>query len=437
MVTDPAVTAGAATDWTGRFVGETPALVRPGTADEAAALVAVCREHDVALVPQGGNTGLVGGGVPLAGEVLVNLGRLDAIGPVDLLSRQLTAGAGASLAAVQRAASDAGLRYAVDLAARDTATIGGTVATNAGGIHLVRHGGTRRQVVGVEAVLGSGDRIDWMAGLDKDNTGYHLPSLLCGSEGTLGVVTAVRLGLIERRDERVAALLAFPSVEAAVVAATDLVRRVPSVEAVELMVDAGLRLVCEAFALAPPFARPWAAYVLVEAAGVQDPTDEVAAAISSLVGVGEVAVGADSVRREALWRYRDEHTAAINTLGPPHKLDITVPPSALATFIGDLPARVRAVAPDASTWLFGHVGDGNIHVNLTGIPPEDERADEAVLRAVADLGGSISAEHGIGTAKTRWLHLTRTPGEISAMRAIKAALDPAGILNPHVLLPPP
>lgn len=437
VVTDPEATASATTDWTGRFVGATPAVVRPGSADESAAVLGICRRHQVALVPQGGNTGLVGGGVPLAGEVVVSLVRLANVDPVDSLSRQLTAGAGATLARVQDAARRAGFRYAVDLAARDSATIGGTVATNAGGLHLVRFGGTRQQVIGVQAVLGTGDRVDWMAGLVKDNTGYHLPSLLCGSEGTLGLVTAVRLRLIERRDAQVAAMLAFSSVDDAVAASSDLLLRAPSVEAAELVLDDGLRLVCDSFALPPPFDRPWPAYVLVDAAGVTDPTDELAAAIDSLSGVADVAVATDSVRRAALWRYREEHTTAINAVGPPHKLDVTVPHAALAAFVTDIPGRVAAVAPEARTWLFGHVGDGNIHVNITGLAPDDERVDEVVLGAVADLRGSISAEHGIGTAKRRWLHLTRSPGEIAAMRAIKAALDPAGICNPDALLPPP
>ena len=437
VVTDPDATAPATTDWTGRFVGSTPALVRPGSADEAAAVLDVCRRHGVALVPQGGNTGLVGGGVPLAGEVVVSLVRLASVEPVDPLSGQLTAGAGAPLAAVQQGARAAGFRYAVDLAARDTATIGGTVATNAGGLHLVRFGGTREQVVGVEAVLGTGDRIEWMAGLVKDNTGYHLPSLLCGSEGTLGIVTAVRLRVIERRDERVAALLAFATVDEAVTASAGLLRRAPSVEAAELFLDDGLRLVCDAFGLAPPFERSWSAYVLVDAAGVTDPTGELSDAIASLDGVGDVAVATDSVRHEALWRYREEHTAAINTVGAPHKLDVTVPHAALASFIDDIPARVAAVTPEARTWLFGHVGDGNIHVNITGVAPDDDRPDEVVLQVVAELGGSISAEHGIGVAKRRWLHLTRSPGEIAAMRAIKGALDPAGVCNPNALLPAP
>jgi FAD/FMN-containing dehydrogenase len=177
-------------DWTGRFTGTTPAVVRPGTVEQVAAVVRWCGGEGVALVPQGGNTGLVGGGVPLGGELVMSLRRLDGIGPVDPMAAQLTASAGATLGAVQRAAGDHRMRYAVDLGARDSATIGGTVATNAGGLHVLRHGATRAQVVGIEAVLGDGSVVSHLGGLIKDNTGYDLAGLLCGSEGTLGIVTA-------------------------------------------------------------------------------------------------------------------------------------------------------------------------------------------------------------------------------------------------------
>ena len=400
-------------------------------------MLAVCRRHGVAVVAQGGNTGLVGGSVPLGGEVVVSLRRLDTVGPVDGVARQVTAGAGATVAAVQAAAADAGLRYAVDFAARDTATIGGTVATNAGGVNLLRYGGTREQVIGVEAVLGTGAHVRQLGGLVKDNTGYHLASLLCGSEGTLGIVTAARLRLVTRHDQRVVALVAFETVADAVGAVATWRSALDSLEAAELFLDDGLALVCETFALAPPFTRPWPVYVLVEVAAHADPTDELAAAVAAVDHVGDVAVAADTTGRRALWRYREDHSLAINTLGPPHKLDVTVPLGALADFVDDVAARVAAVAPEATTWLFGHLGDGNIHVNVTGPPPDDERVDEAVLAHVAELGGSISAEHGIGTAKARWIHLTRSADELAAMAAIKHALDPDGILNPNAVLPPP
>ena len=434
-VLDPDMRAAHEVDWTGRFRGKTPVVLRPADTAQVAAIIGICRRFGIAVVPQGGNTGLVGGGVPLLGEVVVSLRRLDAIEPVDGTARQVTVGAGTTLANLREAARTAGLAYAVDLAARDTATVGGTIATNAGGINLLRHGGTREQLLGVEAVLGSGETISHLGGLAKDNTGYHLPALLCGSEGTLGIVTAARLRLISRHDHRVTALLGCADVHAGVDAVTQLRSRLDELEAAELFLDAGLRLVCEAFDLRAPFADEHAVYVLVEVAGLTDPTDALAAAVQRLDGVDDVAVARDEASRAALWRYREDHTLAINTLGPPHKLDVTVPIDRLALFIATTPRVVADLAPSARTWLFGHAGDGNIHVNITGLDPDDERADDAVLRRVAELGGSISAEHGIGTAKKHWLHLNRTPEELRAMAAIKHALDPDGILNPNTLLP--
>jgi FAD/FMN-containing dehydrogenase len=187
----------------------------------------------------------------------------------------------------------------------------------------------------------------------------------------------------------------------------------------------------------PPFATASEAYLLVEVADRSDPTDALAAVTYSLDQVVDVAVATETARRAELWRYREDHTDAINTLGPPHKLDVTLPAATLAGFTETVPTVVHAAAPGAQTWLFGHVGDGNIHVNVTGVAPDDERVDAAVLGLVADLGGSISAEHGIGTAKRAFLHLSRSPSEIDAFRAVKRALDPEGILNPHVLLPDP
>jgi FAD/FMN-containing dehydrogenase len=439
VVLDPDARAPYERDWTGRFTGSTPAVVRPGTVEEVAACVAVCADAGVALVPQGGNTGLVGGGVPLAGEIVLSTRRLDRLDPVDEVAGQLTAGAGVTVAAVQAAAAGAGWRYAVDLAARDSATVGGTVATNAGGLHVLRYGATRSQLAGIEAVLGDGSIVRHLHGLVKDNTGYDLAGLLCGSEGTLGVVTAARLRLVPRPRAVTTALVGLPDAGTAVRAVAAWRAAVPELEAAELFLAAGLDLVCAAFGLAHPFpARP-PVYVLVEAGGVDDPTERLAAALEeslAAAGMGDdaVAVATEPGTRAQLWRYREEHTTAINTVGPPHKLDVTLPPAALAAFVEDVPAVVAAVDPAARTWLFGHVGDGNVHVNVTGPAPDDDRVDGAVLEAVAARGGSISAEHGIGTAKRRWLALNRTPAELAAFAAIKRALDPAGILNPAVLV---
>ena len=423
------------TDWTGRFRGATPAVVRPASTEEVAGVLDACRTAGVAVVPQGGNTGLVGGGIPLQGEVVLSLRRLTTIAPVDVGARQITVGAGAPLGAVQLAAAVSGLRYAVDLAARESATIGGTIATNAGGVNLIRYGGTREQIVGIEAVLGTGLIISRLGGLLKDNTGYHFPSLLCGSEGTLGIVTAARLRLVTRHEQTATALVGFESVADAVAAVAGWRSMLDNLEAAETFLDSGLALVCDAFGLARPFTRPSPVYVLVEAADHADPTDALAHAVGAASGATEVAVARNEARRRTLWRYREDHTLAINTLGPPHKLDVTLPTAVLAEFMESVPRLVSETDPAARTWLFGHVGDGNIHVNITGVAADDDRVDDRVLRYVCDLGGSISAEHGIGTAKKPWLHLNRSAAELATMRAIKSALDPDSILNPNAVLP--
>jgi FAD/FMN-containing dehydrogenase len=435
VVVDPEVMTSYGIDWTGRFRGQPSAVARPGDGAEVAAIVAVCNEAGAALVPQGGNTGLVGGGVPLAGEVVLSLRRLAGVTQVDSLGGQLSVGAGTTIADVQAAAASAGWAYGVDLASRDTATIGGTVATNAGGLQVLRHGSTRAQLVGFEAVLGTGETVSHMGGLIKDNTGYDLGGLLCGSEGTLGVVTAARVRLIPQSPERVTSILAFSSTAAAVDGASILRKSLPELQSLEFFLQSGLNLVCRASGIAAPFPGEHWAYLLAEAASQHDPMAAMAAVLNSLAAVEDVAVATDPARRAQLWRYREAHTEAINTLGAPHKLDVTLPAPTLAAFIDEVPDIVRAADPGSATWLFGHVGDGNVHVNVTGLEPEDSAVDDRVMHYVAELGGSISSEHGIGTAKRPWLHLNRSEAELSAFRRLKTALDPAGILNPNVLLP--
>jgi FAD/FMN-containing dehydrogenase len=436
VVVEPEVMASYVVDWTGRFRGHARAVVRPGDGLEVAAVVALCKEAGVALVPQGGNTGLVGGSVPLAGEVVLSLRRLAGVTDVDALGGQLSVGAGTTVADVQAAAAAAGWAYGVDLGSRDSATIGGTIATNAGGLQVLRHGPTRAQLVGFEAVLGTSDAVSHMGGLIKDNTGYDLGGLLCGSEGTLGVVTAARVRLVPSNPERVTSILAFFSTAAALDAASLLRRSLPELQSLELFLQPGLDLVCRVTGTAGPFGGEHRAYLLVEAAAQHDLMPALAAVFDSIAAIEEVAVATDTARRAQLWRYREGHTEAINTLGAPHKLDVTLPAPVLAAFIDHVPDIVRDADPRATTWLFGHAGDGNVHVNVTGVHPDDLTVDDRVMHYVAELGGSISSEHGIGTAKRAWLHLNRSEAELAAFRRLKRALDPAGILNPNVLLPP-
>src|SRR5580698_459010 len=262
VVVDPEMMTSYGIDWTGRFRGHPSAVVRPGDGAEVAAVVTVCRDAGVALVPQGGNTGLVGGGVPLSGEVVLSLRRLTGIADVDPLGGQLSAASGTTVADVQRAATSAGWAYGVDLASRDSASIGGTVATNAGGLQVLRHGSTKAQLVGYEAVLGTSETVSHMGGLLKDNTGYDLGGLLCGSEGTLGVVTAARVRLVPQSPERVTSIVAFSSTVAAVDGASILRKSLPELQSLEFFLQSGLNLVCRASGSAAPFPGEHRAYLL-------------------------------------------------------------------------------------------------------------------------------------------------------------------------------
>ncbi|TAL21559.1 MAG: FAD-binding oxidoreductase [Frankiales bacterium] len=435
VLVDADLTRSYESDWTGRFSGRAGCVVRPSSTAEVSEVLRICDAAGVPVVVQGGNTGLVGGGIPAGGEVLLSLTRLDSLGEVDVAAAQVSAGAGVTLSSLQAAARAAGLDFGVDLAARDSATVGGLVATNAGGIRVLRYGSMRAQLLGAEAVLADGSVVSRMAGLAKDGTGYDLVSLLCGSEGTLGVVTAVRLRLVPRVTARCVALLALSSTQAAVDLLPGLRDRLPSLAGAELVFADGIALVRKHSGLPAPFDEEHPAYLLLECADRVDPTDALVEAVSSAEGLLDARVASDAAGQRALWAYREQHTEAINAEGVPVKLDVSVPLRSLPSLVAALPETVRAVAPDARLVVFGHVHEGNLHVNVLDAGPLDEEVTDAVLRLVASLSGSISSEHGVGRAKVEWLGLSRSATEIAAMRAIKDALDPRGTLNPGVLLP--
>jgi FAD/FMN-containing dehydrogenase len=428
--------AGYETDWTGRWHGESLAVVRPADTGEISAVLRACADHRVAVVTQGGNTGLVGGAVPAdrLPEIVLSMRRLDSLGDVDPALMQLPCGAGVTLARLQQTAADAGLQAGLDLAARDSATVGGLAACNAGGLQAVRYGTARRRISGLEAVLADGTVVSRMSGLRKDNAGYDLASLLIGSEGTLGVITRVLWSLVPRFSDRALALVAVDSVGEAVGAARSLLTRLPSLELLELIDRESIRLALAHLSAAPP-APITAAWVLVGCASSGDAQEELAEALVKS-GLGERAVVAvDANRRQRLLSIRESLTEAIAAAGVPHKFDIGVPLAAVASFLDELPAVVAAAAPGARTFVYGHLGDGNLHVNVLGPDPDDESADEAVLQLAARSGGTITAEHGVGRHKPRYLSLVRPDAEIAAMRAIKRALDPEGMLNPGVIFP--
>ena len=431
VVTDPVLMEQYVVDWARRFRGPALAIVRPLRTDDVSAIMRLCSGAGVPVIVQGGNTGLVGGSVPSPDAellpVILSMRRLNAIGDIDNLSGQLTVGAGATLGDVRRSAAAAGWVYGVDLAARDSATIGGTVATNAGGIHVIAYGMTRAQVVGIEAVLPDGSVISHLSGLLKDNTGYDLGALLCGSEGTLGVITAIRLRLHRPPGRSTVVLVGCENFQQALAVMASAVAPGTSLLAAEVIDATGMDLVCAVANTSWPTAQRHALVLLLE---VVDGGDG-----SGLLGLEDfdVAIGLDAAEQARLWEFRERQSEAFSSLGVIHKLDVSLPLPVLAACAEELRSVVAAF-PDVTTFgVFGHVADGNLHVEIHGPSPDDETSDTAVLECVARYGGSISAEHGVGRAKAEHLSLCRTREEIAAMRAIKSAWDPNSLMNPGVI----
>jgi FAD/FMN-containing dehydrogenase len=420
-------TAGYVVDWTRRFSGSTPAVVRPGSTAEVQAVLALCNDAGLAVVPQGGNTGLVGGGVPLHGEIVLSLSRLTSLGPVDADSCQVTAGAGVTLQTLGGIQAD--LDFGVMIASRGTATVGGAVATNAGGLRVLRYGPMRAQLRGIEAVLADGTVVSHLSGLTKDNTGYDYGSLIAGSEGTLAVVTQARLRLVPRMTDPVTALIGLPGLAELHELARQAVRRVSGLVSAEFFTRAGLEILHDRVGLPYPLADTGpAAYLLLEAFGPGSMAD-----MAELIGDWPAAVAESAADRARLWAYRERHPEVAGFLGVPIKLDVSVPAPNWVTLAESVAAAVAAVDPDATVLTYGHVADGNVHVNVVPGGVADGRHEDAVLSLVASLGGSISAEHGIGALKSRWLPLARTEAELKLFARIRGAFDPRGTLNPYVL----
>lgn len=429
VLTDPSLMEQYVVDWSGRWRGDAALVVRPGSTAEVAAVLRTCTDAGIPVIPQGGNTGLVGGSVPSASSdplpVVLSTRRLDHLGDVDDLSGQVTVGAGATLGDVQRHVAAAGWHYGVDLAARDSATIGGTVATNAGGIHVVAFGMTRLQIVGIEAVLADGTVLSHLSGMLKDNTGYDLGSLLCGSEGTLGVITAVRLRLHRPVGRTSVALIGASTYAEAIALMSSAVDPSVRLIAAEVIDEQGMDLAARLTGVGWPLAQRHPVVVLLEVADGGD--------ASGFVGLdddADVVVGLDSAEQARLWRYREAQGEAFSALGVAHKLDVSVPLPFLAACADELRGIVGGWPTVETFGVFGHLADGNIHVEMVGPAADDLAVDLAVLECVARYGGSVSAEHGVGRAKAGELHLCRSAEEIAAMRAIKAAWDPSGVMNP-------
>ncbi len=454
LITEPEILAPYLQDERGRYRGTTPFMVRPGSVREVAAVVRLCGEAGVPIVPQGGNTGLVGGGTPFeAGdEVLLSLSRLDRIRAVDPVEDSITVEAGCVLQQVQEAAAEVDRLFPLSLGAEGSCQIGGNISTNAGGIQVLRYGNMRDLVLGLEVVLPDGRVWDGLRSLRKDNSGYDLKQLFIGAEGTLGIITAACLKLVSRPSEEVTAFIGLSNIAAATTLFARARSRLgESLSSFELIPRLGLDITLRhVTGTADPLAGRHEWYVLLEA-GAATPSG-LAEALEALLGealeageIGDAAIAQSAAQTAAFWRLREGLVEAQKAEGASIKHDISVPVSAVPRFIEQACAAVEAMVPGIRPVPFGHVGDGNVHFNLTqpeGAPPADYLARwEEVNRRVHDialaLGGSISAEHGIGRAKLAENLRSKAPLEIELMARVKAALDPANLLNPGKVVPAP
>jgi FAD/FMN-containing dehydrogenase len=429
----------------GLYRGEAAAVVRPANVEEVAFVVRECAAADVPVVPQGGNTGLVGGGVPQGGIVL-SLARLDRIREVDPVNATMTVEAGCILKTVQDAASAADCLFPLSLASEGSCRIGGNLATNAGGTAVLRYGNTRDLVLGLEVVLADGRIWNGLNGLRKDNTGYDLKNLFVGSEGTLGIITAAVLKLFPKPKARVTAFAGLASVRDALILFERLRQQAgDQLTAFEYMPGFGLDIVLKhAAGTVRPLEGDHPSYALVELSSTRDDADlqtVMEAALGEAIEDGLVAdatIGASEAQNRALWHLRESLSEVQRHEGGSIKHDVSVPVSRVADFIEEASAACEAAMPGIRVCAFGHVGDGNIHFNLSqpvgmdkaAYLAEWERFNRIVHDIVHGMKGSISAEHGIGLLKRNEILLYKDPVAVDLMRTLKRALDPRNILNP-------
>lgn len=452
VVTDPADIEPWLTDWRGRWHGRAAAILQPHSTAEVAVMVAMAAERAVALVPQGGNTSMVGGATPPEdGSALVlSLRRMNRIRSVDRSSARAVAEAGLVLQTLHEAVAAEGFRFPLTLGAKGSATVGGLVSTNAGGTQVLRFGTMRGLVDGLEAVLPDGTVHDGLSGLKKDNRGYSLDQLLIGAEGTLGIVTAARLKLYPAIHSRAVGWLGLASPQAALDVLRTLQASTERIEGFEILPRESLEAVLSHIpGVRAPLAgdHPWHALVeaAVDRADAEQPADLLVRLLAPLVEKGlvaDAAISASDAQAEAFWRIRDSLSEAERaTFGPATQHDISVPVDAMPQFMANAAAEVERAFPGTHASGFGHLGDGNIHFHVRagtrGGPNWVEREGAGVTRLVNDLvtaaGGSISAEHGIGQMKKDELERL-SPERVRHLRAIKSALDPKGIMNPGKLV---
>lgn len=451
VITDDVTMAPYLTDWRKRYTGRALCVVRPASTDDVIAVMRFAKEHHCAVVPQGGNTGLVGGSVPLGrgDEILLSFQRMNHIRSLDPDSDTVIVEAGATLAALQEKAEEVGRLFPLSLASEGTATVGGTIATNAGGTAALVYGTMRDLVLGLEIVLPDGTLLNTLTTLRKDNTGYHLASLFMGAEGTLGVITAASLKLFPLPRARSAAFCGLKSPSDAFKLFKHLKHRAgPSLTTFELMprfaIDIALKHIP---GLRDPLSEPHEWYVMPEFSSfVSDDAQEIAA---TLLGealdadiVSDAVISESIAQRESFWAIRENIPEAQLREGPSIKHDISVPLADIPEFIDVVCAELSTVLPGIRPCVFGHVGDGNLHFNLQAPVGMDEktytthaeRIHAIVYRHVGTMKGSVSAEHGIGQVKRSQLAATKDTQALDMMRKIKAVIDPEGRMNPGKVL---
>lgn len=448
-LTDPDVQAAYLHEMRDRWVGHTPLVLRPETVGQVAAILKLANETHTAIVPQGGNTGLVGGQIPHHGEIVLSLNRMTNIREIDPVSNTITVEAGVTLQRTREAAAEADRLYPQLLPSEGSCTIGGNLSTNAGGVAAIAHGIARSHVLGLEVVLADGRVLNNLNKLKKDNTGYDLKNLFIGAEGTLGIITAAVLRLVPRPRAAEVAFLGVPSAQAAV----DLLgiaqgRAGSDVTSFELLTRFGMECVLQHVAgTRDPLDEPHPWYVLMEissqmSAGLRDVVEDIFEIGVERGLVEDGAIAETLEQSKAFWRIREEVGEVQKKLGGSIKHDVSVPVAAIPAFIEEANAAVIAAVPGARPFPFGHVGDGNIHYNVSqpegadraAFMAQEDKVQDAVFEIVLKHGGSISAEHGIGIAKRDRLPKVKDPVAIELMRTLKAALDPNGILNPGKVL---
>jgi FAD/FMN-containing dehydrogenase len=451
IVSDAAAAAAYATDWRKRYVGKPLAVVRPVSTTEVSQVVKLCAAARTAIVPQGGNTGLVGGATPdgSGAQIILNLSRMNRVRDLDPLNNTLTAEAGCTLAAAQDAARGAGRLFPLSLASEGSCEIGGNLSTNAGGTAVLRYGNMRELTLGLEVVLASGEVWNGLRSLRKDNTGYDLRQLFLGAEGTLGIITAAVLKLFPLPQGQAVAVVAIESPERALALLSHAQARLAErLTTFELFSDFCLELVLRHYPdCRAPFAERHPHYVLIEISDSR-PFEEARMLLEEVLGealdaglIRDAALAASGAQAEGMWALRENISEAQAQEGKNIKHDISLPISRIAEFIDVTDAEIARAFPGARMVVFGHLGDGNLHYNVSPPAGIDDQAflagqpgiNRIVHDSVARFAGSISAEHGLGQLKRDEILRYKSPLEMDMMRRVKAALDPQGIMNPGKL----